>query len=308
MLCGTVVSTGVDAAEPPVTALAFTPDGKQVLAGSQSGIEVRAWPGLQKQKSLKTGLPNVHDLAFSPDGKWLLAAGGSPGEYGAVEVYSWPGAKRESVVKQHDDPVYAVAWKPDSSGWISAGLDHALVVCERGKRNAVRTISGHSRGVKAVAVLPDGGTLISGGIDNSLRVWSLNTGKPVRSFNNHTKPIHDLAVRPNRHNDALPMVVTASADSTVRLWQPTIGRMVRFVRLKRSVPLAVCWVPDGTRILAACSDGHLRVVDPDTVRILRDVVVLKGWAYSVAVHSAGRAAAVGGTNGVVRRVTLSVAR
>ena len=47
------------AAAPPITAAAFTPDGKQVVTGSQAGIEVRSWPALTVTGHLKTDLSHV---------------------------------------------------------------------------------------------------------------------------------------------------------------------------------------------------------------------------------------------------------
>ena len=40
------------ASEPPVTALAFAPDGRSVLAGSQAGLVVRSWPDLKPVRNL----------------------------------------------------------------------------------------------------------------------------------------------------------------------------------------------------------------------------------------------------------------
>ena len=107
-------------AAPPITAAAFTPDGKHVLLGSQAGIEVRSWPELKITSQLKTDLVHVHDLAFSPDGALLLVAGGSPGEQGIVDVLHWPARDRLRRIAEHADLVYRVAWSPDGTEWATA--------------------------------------------------------------------------------------------------------------------------------------------------------------------------------------------
>jgi WD40 repeat protein len=99
------------------------------------------------------------------------------------------------------------------------------------------------------------------------------------------------------------MVVSIGADRTVRLWQPTIGRMVRLSRLE-SPPLAVTWTNSGVWIAAACADGHVRLIDPDTVGIRRDVRVLDGRAHSLASAPDGRALVVGGEAGRLVRIEL----
>jgi len=87
------------------------------------------------------------------------------------------------------------------------------------------------------------------------------------------------------------------------LWQPTIGRMVRFVRLP-AVPLDVKWSLDGRWIVASCDDGHVRVIDPDSVTIVRDVAALAGWAYCLTVHPTKYEIAVGGARGELKRLSL----
>src|SRR5262245_55211599 len=84
-LCGSTAF-----AAPPVTAVAFTPDGRSVVVGSQAGLEVRTWPELERVRTLATELAHVHDLAFAPDGKSLAAAGGAPAQSGVVELFRWP--------------------------------------------------------------------------------------------------------------------------------------------------------------------------------------------------------------------------
>jgi hypothetical protein len=57
--------------------------------------------------------------------------------------------------------------------------------------------------------------------------------------------------------------------------------MMRFKRLP-SVPLSVLWANDGTRLVAGCADGRVRVIDPDSLDIFQDQPVLKGWVHSLA--------------------------
>ncbi len=39
------------AAEPPITALRFSPEGDAVVIGSQAGVYVRSWPDLKQTRA-----------------------------------------------------------------------------------------------------------------------------------------------------------------------------------------------------------------------------------------------------------------
>ena len=97
------------------------------------------------------------------------------------------------------------------------------------------------------------------------------------------------------------MIASVSDDRTVRLWQPTIGRMVRFAQLD-STPLVVDWLTDGTYAVVASADGHVRLIDPDTVEVIQDLPAVTGWAYSLGVHPTDGSLLIGGREGQLSRV------
>ena len=290
------------AAEPPVTAMAFAPDGKTVVTCSQLGLQEFDWPELKLKRTIEVSAHNLHDVQFSPNGLRLAVAGGTPAEDGTVHVFSWPDGNALQVFDEHFDSVMAIAWRDDST-LASASLDHSVLLWDADSGTKIQQFDGHSRGVSSLTFLQDKQTLVTGGIDQSLRVWNVESGQLLRSLNIHTRSINDVDVRPGDH--VLPLVASASEDRTVRVWQPTIGRMVRFAKLD-SKPLDAQWLPDGSLVAVSCTDGHVRLVDPNTVQVKRDLPAVEGWAYALAIHPSDGSILVGGRQGQLRRIDLDL--
>lgn len=288
---------------PPITALAFTPQGDAFLAASQAGLVKYQWPSLEPLQSYQSALTNIHDICFSPDGARFAVGGGSPAESGAVEIYSTASPDHSEPIltcESHDDSVMGVAWKSDDSV-ASCSLDHEIIIWNANDGSELRRLRGHSRGVVALCFLEKGMTLVSAGLDHNIRVWNVDSGTLTRTLNNHTLPLHRIAARPD--DARLPMLASISDDKTVRFWQPTIGRMVRFVRLD-AVPLDVGWLADGTHLVVTCDDGRTRMIDPNTAEVTHRLDSIDEWAYSLAIHPSKRAAVVGGRHGALRNLTI----
>ncbi len=287
------------AVEAPITSLAFAPDGQSVLASSQAGVVWYSWPELELKKRFEVEMLNVRSLSFSTDGRYLAIGGGNPAENGNVEIYEWPSMIFSKRIGVHEDSVSDVCWL-GSSRILSASLDRSIKAWSLSSDSSSQEYQGHSKSVTAICLLNDGKTFVSAGVDQSLRVWNNDTGELIRSLNQHTGPINALALRPPV--GGLPMVASAAGDRTIRFWQPTIGRMVRFVRLE-SEALSLAWLNDGEHIAAACSDGKLRIIDTVEVQVLKELGGIEGWAYSIEVNPIDGAFVIGGTNGQLKRFT-----
>jgi WD40 repeat protein len=284
-------------AAAPVTAAAMAPGSQQVVLGSVRGIEVRSWPGLEPIATLRTALAHVHDLSFSPDGMILLAAGGAPAEHGSVELWSWPSHELIRGQTLHADVVYRVAWSPDGQHFASAGGDAICrIVDANSGRERVR-YAGHSRSVLSLRYLPDGQRILSAGVDQTLRLWDSADGRHLRTLDNHVGSINDIAVRPGSVPDPDRVIVaTIAQDSTVRFWQPEIGRLIRFARLA-SVPRSMAWTPSGERLLVACDDGRIHVIDPDSAAVEASHQAAQDRIYELVIDMPGDRWLIAGQSG-----------
>jgi WD40 repeat protein len=304
-----LLTAGAFSAEPPspVTALVFAPDGKSVIAASQNGVATYSWPELKLLERTKPPFSHLHDLAFSPSSTQLAIAGGEPQEKGSVEVVEWPGLKVVQRIEAGKDVVYSAAWTSDGKTLAMACADKTVRLQELAGGKASE-IDDHSAAVLAVLFVSLSSDsmkqelLLSAGRDQSIRVFDAATARPLRTLDNHTAAVNDLALSPAR-GGRLPVVASAGQDKTVRFWQPSIGRLVRFAKVP-SPPLAVRWLPGGDHVAVACIDGHLRVIDWQTLRIVLEKKVGDGWLTSLAVSPNGSHGVVGDERGELHAISL----
>lgn len=287
------------AAEPPVTALAFAPDGSTLLAGSQAGLAQWAWPSLAARSEI-AGMPEaIHSLTFTADGDALAVGGGTPAESGRAILLSWPTKSVRWSDRQPDDIVYAMAWSPDGQRLATASLDGVCRVLAAADGKTRCRIEGHSAGLTGLAWVDDA-HLITASRDATLRMWSADDGRLVRTLNNHTGEVASVAASPTAQ--PRPLFVSCGADRTVRFWQPTIGRLVRFAKLEDAQPLCLVWAPDGRWVAAGTTSGNVVVVDPATASIIQSLRVSDGWVTAIAVGRDGRTIAAGSTDGTIVRL------
>ncbi|MGB7324482.1 MAG: WD40 repeat domain-containing protein [Rubripirellula sp.] len=290
----------------PITALAMAPSGDMIVAGSQSGLSIRNWPSLTMVESHEFELGQILSLRFSPDGTRLLIAGGKPSEVGQWKIATWPDLAIVASSDQHHDVIHSAIWISDDR-FVTGAADNEVIQWQwqlhadtRNLASIERCLTGHSRRVLAVDSIDNGRLLVSAGVDQSLRVWSddADSVTPLRVMDNHTGIVRDLAGRPGDHPVAY--LASASADKTVRIWQPSIGRLVRFARLPVE-PLCIAWSSDGNQIGVGCIDGKLRIINANSVTVEQTLPAINGWAYCILAAQDG-SYIVGGTDEKLARI------
>ncbi len=205
--------------------------------------------------------PHITKLALSPDSTQLLVAGGIPAEQGGTSLYDW---QSKQLISEHSldangspitDVVTDVQWSKDGTKWIEAHWSGKVLVRDL-QGNCLREFTGHT-GPVLTAIFWSSDIAISSGIDQSIKVWNTNESSTngadqvLQSLNNHTAPVTRLMQYQNENGQL--RLISCSQDQTIRLWDPSIGRMIRFIRLDS--PPTAATITKNNSLLAATEDG-----------------------------------------------------
>ena len=284
----------------PVTAVAFSPNGTNLLAGGSHKIRIHQINGTSTDWPCP--FPKITGLAFSPDGQTLAISGGSPGVEGGALLFSWPQGAMLDCITNHGDVATAVTFHPQAGLLATAGADGVVQVLRWPQLKAVHTLKGHSGPVLAAAFSPDRQHLVTAGADRSIKIWDVAAGTLRRSLNQHTDTVHCLAFRPSAPSPDATAAFCASGsqDKTVRVWQPAIGRLVRIIRGQEGPVLAVAWSPKQPRLYSAGTEGIVGIIDADSDQLLYQWQAHQDWIYSLAVSADGTRLATADWAGVVK--------
>lgn len=199
--------------------------------------------------------PLFGDDGDADDASLVLGATLTPLPFQGVDAAALSGTIFYSVAPT---TVQDVVYGANGTLIAAANGDGTITVWRDG--GTPRTFIGHSDVVTSVAFSPDGAFLLSGGggADRTGRLWEVATGQTVQVFPGHTAGIRDVAYSPTG-----TLIATAAEDSSIRLWNPQTGALVRTL-LEGSRLLGVDFNPDGTLLVTGGRDTIVSLWDVAT--------------------------------------------
>jgi DNA-binding beta-propeller fold protein YncE len=299
-----------------ITALAFTPDGKHLVAGGYHELTVWEVATGKLAQRVRTRAERAYAFAFLSDGK-LAVAGGRPGQEGDVRVYDLAAPPQKTVdgvafldgvadpkvtvaqLLETDDSVLCLALSPDGKHLAAGGCDRQVRVWDLSSGVATaklqQTIETHSDWVLGIAFAPDGTKLLTASRDRTAKVIDVATKEVTASFTEHQATVYGVTMRADGK-----VAVTVGADKMLRLWNASAeARPVRAVGGHGDEVFKVVAHPVAVVLATASADKSVRLWkengDP-----LRTLTGLSDQVYALTVSPDGSLVAGGDWGGEVR--------
>ncbi|WP_051027819.1 nSTAND1 domain-containing NTPase, partial [Nocardia higoensis] len=270
-----------DARTHDAIALRLTSEGQSMLAGIQTGGDVRAFQQILAAQHIASSADKgamftaamklrrtlkiiqtpaaVRGVAFSPHGNRIVSGGADD------TVRVWDAATGQPIgapMTGHTGALNSVAFSPDGQRIVSGGEDDTVRVWDAGTGQPVGSpMTLHTGYVTSVAFSPDGRRIASGSRDDTVRVWDATTGRPLGPpMTGHTGWVTSVAFSPDGQR-----IVSGGFDGTVRVWDSATGQPVGSPIAGQTVWVtSVAFSPDGQRILSGGGDSPLRLWDAAT--------------------------------------------
>jgi hypothetical protein len=279
---------------PPVAAVAFSPDGKLLAAGSYGRVTVWDLGAAKPVKVLTNVLGAVNDLKFSPDGELLAVAGGQPSARGDLRLFDTKEWKLAHSLGGHLDTVSCVSFSPDGAKLLSASFDKTVRLWDVKGQKALHTFTGHSDFVYAVAFGPDGSWYATASKDRTGRIIDAATGKGLFTLGDTDREVLAVAVHP-----ATGRVLAAGLDPEVRWFDPKTGERERRGGGANVATNEIAIDPKGKVVVSGGGDGTVRTTDAKTARPLKTVSA-GSVVFAVAVDPGAKRFAGGCADGTVK--------
>ncbi|MEM8502277.1 MAG: NB-ARC domain-containing protein [Cyanobacteria bacterium P01_D01_bin.1] len=268
-----------------VCAIAFSPDGKQLVSGSADRT-IKLWE-ISTGKCLQTleGHQNwVMSVAFSPDGQRLVSGSADR----TIKLWDASTGECLQTLAGHGHGVWSVAFSPDGQQLVSGSADRTIKLWDASTGEERQALKGHEHGVWTVAFSPDGRSLASGSADQTVRIWDVATGHSQQILSGHNNWVWVVAFSPDGRS-----LASGSADRTVRLWDIEAQQCLRVLRGHSNWVWSVAFSPDGHYLTSGSEDRSMRLWNASSGQCLKAMQGSSNWVWAVAFSPDGKTLASG---------------
>jgi hypothetical protein len=299
-----------------VNALAFAPDGKELVLGGHHELTVWEIATGKLVKRIYTRAERAYAMVFLPDGT-LAVAGGRPGQEGDVRIYNLrargkqeggveilDGVNDKTVLVKHlfdvEDSVLCLAIASDGKTLAAGGCDRAVRIFDLSagveKAKLEQTVENHADWVLGCALTADGKYLVTAGRDKTAKVWDLKAKESVVTFPEHQNIVYGVAIKGDGS-----IGFSVGADKNIRTWKPTgEGKQVKAGGGHGDEIFKIVAAPKDALLATSSADKTVRLWNLDTLAAVKTLSGLNDYVYALAFSPDGQLVAGGSYDGEVK--------
>lgn len=290
----------------PMLSVAYSPDGRVILAVDESGLAHSyaandTTPKAMDAWSATEGAPAGVVATTEPAGWIAVAKSGSASGWAL-----WGDWTLERQIGTVGDPltlmhrVLALDFSADGSllatGSGEPSRSGELKIWRVDDGSLVRAFpDAHSDTIFSVAFDEDTQVIASGAADKFVKVHSLSDGKLVRSFEGHTH--HVLGVAWDSGGTTL---VSAGADNVIKVWDATTGEQRRTIQGFSGQVTGVRFVQGKDEIVSVSGDKNVRRHRPSNGSSVRSYGGASDYLNALGMTPDGSIVVAGGIGSVLR--------
>lgn len=238
-----------------IVSMCFSPDSKSVLSCSEDST-ARIWEVKTGRllRTLSGHKDRITSCAFSPDGKMIATSS-------KEELRIWDTQTGRSL-KTFSLPSFSSSFSPDGKHIVTSGADMTIRICDSSTGSVNKIIPFKEGFPWIVKYSPDGHQIICSifADKNFIVGFDSQTGEELYRLEGHKEMIMSFACSSDSKK-----IVSASTDSTIRVWDTTNGNSIFVLKCKHpQIMLSAAFAFDEKAIVGVSWDKNVTIWSTNT--------------------------------------------
>ena len=282
----------------PVYSVAFSPDGKRIVAAWNKTLKVWDAATGAEVMNLNGHEARIISAMFSPDGKRIVSAGNDK----MIKIWDAVTGTSLLTLLGHEADVNTAFFSPDGKRIVSGSDDGTVKIWDATSGAELMTLRGH-KGGGAARLSPDGRQIVSWAFNGkTIKVWDAASGDEMMTLREHDS-IGPVVFSPDGK-----WICSASTNGTIKVWDAASGTEVMALRGHEQMIVALAFSPDGKQIITGSVDRSIKLWDAVNWNELMSLQGHEGLVLSASFSPDGRRIVSSSIDGTVRVWDTTVKR